>query len=145
MRVGIGSAHGMKDSVDVLRSGTKAWASIVRTPVKIENARGGKRLQRRRPHRDTSVRGPAVEHQAPALRDEREPGLRLDMQARRRNERPDQRIIVRCLETQEGFRLGERQRLGRRRCEKNGCHYDVPKIARARAIPAAGFGPPPEG
>lgn len=75
-------------------------------------------LERRRHDLNAEVLGPGVEAEPPTLGDQRAARLRLDMDARTRNERTDRRILVVGLDAQVSFRLVERQRLDRRRGEK---------------------------
>jgi hypothetical protein len=90
----------------------------LRIALAIIDARGVQRAQRRRHDLDAPVLGPGIERQAPALRDQRAARLRFHMHARAGDQRADQVVVVSGLDAQEGARLGERQRLDRRRGEK---------------------------
>ena len=58
--------------------------------------------------------GQASRIEPPALRDQRAAGLRLDMDARARNQRGDHVIVVVVLDAEKGLGLVERHRLDRR-------------------------------
>ena len=83
---------------------------------------GDEGAQRRHRHVDARGARPAVVGKAPGLGDEHAPRRLLHRFARRRHERGNERVVGIVLNTQEGFRLGERKRLARRRFEEDRGH-----------------------
>jgi hypothetical protein len=79
--------------------------------VRIENLNGLNRLHWRFRDADDAVRRPVVEIKPPGLCHQAEPGLALQVFARRGNERGEQRILLRVIKTQMRPHLGKRQRL----------------------------------
>ena len=76
--------------------------------IDIADTHGAKHLERPRPHDNTAMVWPAIEHHAPALRDQRNFRLRFNMHARAGNRRDDDLVVVVMLNTEEhlGFDNG---------------------------------------
>ena len=88
----------------------------------IEHPRRDHAAQRPDARIEPAVRRPRIQHEAPALHQQRAPRQRLDMAARGRDQRRDDGVIIAMLDAQESFRLRHRPRFGGWRDQKDGGH-----------------------
>jgi len=77
---------------------------------------------------------PAIQHDAPGLRDEQAACRDLDFAARACDERRDQLVVGVMLDAQPVLRFRERDRLNGGRCQKNGGHGLIPVISLSRCL-----------